>query len=379
MVAARRMARRHFGRDHHPVYRALARILVTIAWPPAVLIDICRILYFRGPDAAPIKQVPGALWTAMRHNIEPGEYYAYALWQPNRKVNIDNYLYSKEGARIFKLLNRPSQPNPINDKLAFHDMCKAHALPSPELLAAFTPTGKLLDFESSRAPKRDLFVKPRVGLASDGAEHFRWQGIAFESERGCRLRPEDLGVYLTTRASTENRTLLVQPALANHPGLGIGAHTYLATARLVTGLPTDGNVIPIFGSFTYFTRADGQILARRIALIDVASGRLTWAPRELAGAKRWLPKLDDNGSDDAVILPDWDTALRHTKVAHQACSNVVFVGWDVAFTEHGPVLLEGNANWCADEYQRLCGEPLGHTKFADILATRLRDLEAYWI
>jgi hypothetical protein len=37
------------------------------------------------------------------------------------------------------------------------------------------------------------------------------------------------------------------------------------------------------------------------------------------------------------------------------------------------MLLEGNVNWCADEYQRLEGKPLGHTKFADILAMWLKD------
>ena len=40
MVAARRMVRRHFGRDHHPVYRALAQVLAAIAWPPAVLMHL---------------------------------------------------------------------------------------------------------------------------------------------------------------------------------------------------------------------------------------------------------------------------------------------------------------------------------------------------
>jgi hypothetical protein len=75
------------------------------------------------------------------------------------------------------------------------------------------------------------------------------------------------------------------------------------------------------------------------------------------------------------MLPDWDTVLRYTKTAHQACPNFVFVGWDAVFTEHGPMLLEGNVNWTASDYQRLRGEPLGHTKFADILATRLLDLE----
>src|SRR5262249_30900307 len=155
-----------------------------------------------------------------------------ALWQPERKINIDNYLYSKEAARVFKLLNRPSQPNPIDDKLAFYEMCKAHALPTPEILAAFAPTGALIQFESGRPPECDLLRKARTSLGSDGAGRIRGHGAVLESSRGCRLRAEDMGSYLATRARTENRTLLVQPALANHRSLHLMANADLAPARL---------------------------------------------------------------------------------------------------------------------------------------------------
>jgi Sugar-transfer associated ATP-grasp len=373
MVAARRIIRRDFGRDHHPLYRALAQVLVTIAWPPAVLFHIFETRYRRGPDWVPIKWAPEAIWAAMRHNVLPGEYFAYSLWRSDRKSNIDNYLYAKEGPRLFKLLNQPLQPNPIEDKLAFHDMCQAHALPNPRILAAFAPTGKLLEFETGRPPEYDLFVKPRIGLGSEGAERFRRQGGIFESSRGFRLGSEDLNNYLAARARMENRTLLVQPALSNHPALHVNPNAALATARLVTGVSTDGNVFPIC-SFIYFAQTD-HIPANyvSVALIDVMSGRLMSAPQALCGAKRPKHQLNSN-SNEPYTLPEWETALRHVKVAHQACSNFVFIGWDVVFTDHGPMLLEGNANWCADEYQRLSGKPLGFTKFADILAARLCDL-----
>jgi hypothetical protein len=367
MVAARRMVRRHFGCDHHPLDRALAQLLAAIAWLPAVLVVLWQ---FRraNPDAVPIGRVPGAFWAAMRHNILPAEYFAYGLWQPDRKVNIDSYLYTHEAPRFFKALNRPLQPNPIDDKLAFYELCKDHALPSPEILAAFSPTGELPEFAFGRPPKRDLFVKARTGSGSDGAERLRWQGAVFESDFGNRLRPEDLGGYLATRARTENRTLLVQPALSNHPELHVGENAKLATARLVTGLSTDGHVIPIFGFFIYSTQTDRLA---RVALIDVVSGRLMSASQGRMRVKHQL----DIDSDDSRTLPEWATALRHAKVAHQACSSFAFIGWDIALTEQGPMLVEGNAHWGASEYQRLRGEPLGHTKFAEILATRLRSLE----
>jgi hypothetical protein len=78
-------------------------------------------------------------------------------------------------------------------------------------------------------------------------------------------------------------------------------------------------------------------------------------------------------SNEVCTLPDWDSALRHVKAAHQACPNFVFVGWDVAFTPQGAMILEGNANWEAATYQTLRGKPLGSTKFATILASRLLD------
>ena len=37
---------------------------------------------------------------------------------------------------------------------------------------------------------------------------------------------------------------------------------------------------------------------------------------------------------------------------------------------------EGNTNWTAGTYQSLSGEPLGLTKFGDILATRLGHLKS---
>ena len=77
------------------------------------------------------------------------------------------------------------------------------------------------------------------------------------------------------------------------------------------------------------------------------------------------------GPNDFCALPDWEVALRHVKAAHKACSDFVFIAWDVAFTPDGPTILEGNTNWSPATYQTLRGEPLGFTNFAAVLATQL--------
>jgi Sugar-transfer associated ATP-grasp len=372
MMEARRLVRRYFGEDHHPIVRLLAQISATLVWPPAVLIHLWQVRRHRGQKAMPLERMAGAVWAAVRHNVLPGEYFAYELWRPRRKADIDNYLYSNEAPRLFKLLNRPQQPEPIGDKLAFHDMCKAHALPTPAVLAAFAPGGTVLDFASNRPPQRDLFVKPRLGMSGHGAERLLWDGIGFVNNRGGQVSPKDLGGYLATCAQDQKRTLLVQPVIWNHSSFRTGKNDALATARLVTGRSSDGVVVPIFG-FIYFARPN-SIKSQHgyVALIDVASGCLLSAPLpDGSGAKHW--SLWTDAELFGHPLPDWGAAVECAKAAHQACANFVFIGWDLALSNEGPMILEGNANWTADEFQSLTGQPLGLTKFGDILADRLKN------
>jgi hypothetical protein len=285
-------------------------------------------------------------------------------------MNIDNYLYTNEAPRLFNILNRTSLPDPIGDKLSLYEMCKAHALPTPPVLAAFSPSGMLVDFESGQPPREDLFVKASTG--SGLAERFRWHSGNFESNRGCRLKPEDLCGYLAKRARIEKRALVVQPVLSNHPDLRVEPNGALATARLVTGCSPHEEVTAIF-SFILFGLAD-KITAHSnyVTLIDVRNGRLMPAPlKDQDGPLVLACQYRQFGTDHARTLPDWDAVLRYVAVAHKACSNFAFVGWDVAFTPHGPMILEGNENWDAGTYQMLRAEPLGRTTFADILAQRL--------
>ena len=369
MVAARSLVRRHFGRDHHPMRRKLAQVFVTMAWPPAVLLNLWLMRHWRGPREELVKRVPGALWAAIRHNILPSEYYNYGLWLPDRRKNIDNYLYHNEAPRLFKVLNRRTQTDPLVDKFAFYELCKTQGIATPEVLAAFAPNGKLLDFQSGLPPQQDLFVKARTGLGGAGAERFQWDRVHFQSNRGSRLRPEDLADYLLNRARFENFSLLVQPALSNHPDIRSESDEPLATARLVTGRSLEGEIIPIF-SYTLFGAANEIIASEFVALIDVANGRFMPPPPQDSLAAS-IYRYRQFSPNDACTLPDWEAALRYVKAAHQACFNFAFIAWDVAFTPDGPMILEGNTNWSPATYQTLRGEPLGFTKFAAVLGTQL--------
>ncbi len=242
----------------------------------------------------------------------------------------------------------------------------------PPVLATFEPSDSVRAFDSWQPPERDLFIKPRFGRSNSAVDRINWNGVDFLTNRGDVISPPDLSTYLTGRARHRNRTLLVQPRLSNHPQFGNEPQEALATIRLVTGRFGSGDVVPIFG-FIYVAKS-GAITSRHgsVALIEVATGRpRSTPPAESTGIKHWNywinPVFQENDA-----LPDWDAALGYVKAAHQACPNFAFIGWDLALSAEGPVLLEGNANWNADEYQSLSGKPLGLTIFAQILEDRIR-------
>lgn len=44
-------------------------------------------------------------------------------------------------------------------------------------------------------------------------------------------------------------------------------------------------------------------------------------------------------------LPYWNEVIEVVKLMHSYLKDIKSIGWDVAITPNGPVLIEGNDNW----------------------------------
>ncbi len=69
-----------------------------------------------------------------------------------------------------------------------------------------------------------------------------------------------------------------------------------------------------------------------------------------------------------IVLPYWHESVDLVRRAHAgAFSRFAFLGWDVALTKDGPLLLETNSGWGAVFHQMRDG-PLGHTSFSRLVS-----------
>ena len=67
------------------------------------------------------------------------------------------------------------------------------------------------------------------------------------------------------------------------------------------------------------------------------------------------------------VLPFWAQTVSLVCRAHQrAFPAFVTLGWDVALTQNGPILLETNVSWNMAQHQLRTG-PLGKTGLANVI------------
>ena len=64
-----------------------------------------------------------------------------------------------------------------------------------------------------------------------------------------------------------------------------------------------------------------------------------------------------------IVLPQWDVAVSLCLRAHEELASCPAIGWDVAFTSAGPMLIEGNLPFCTSLAQVPGATPLLETSY----------------
>ena len=71
------------------------------------------------------------------------------------------------------------------------------------------------------------------------------------------------------------------------------------------------------------------------------------------------------------LVPQWEEMKRLAKHAHRAFGERIVIGWDIAPTPDGPIVVEGNSGPDFDLMQRAARRGFASSRLADLLAYHL--------
>jgi hypothetical protein len=243
-----------------------------------------------------------------------------------------------------------------------------------QTLAVFED-GRRADSNDNNLPSVDLFLKPVAGKGGGGAE--RWHTLGHGRYRNTKGDEIDSRALLErVQQLSRNEPYLVQPALRNQSSLADLSAGALCTVRILTCRTESGGHEATNAAFrmpSSTTSAVDNFHAGGVAsAVDIRTGELGPATDLGTERSRWY---DCHPFSDAQIagrrLPMWQEAIDLVERAHRAFDEYVLVGWDVAFLEDGPVLVEGNRGPDIDILQRTLRGPIGNERFGELLAYNL--------
>jgi hypothetical protein len=296
------------------------------------------------------------LWWLLRNGEANRFYYVYGLDRRSARrtdvmpFNHFQQLRSRANLRTGRAPNNYNYVCMLRDKFLFAQLASSLGIPAPRT-AALMDRGSVTWFDrnetvpleqlaESAGSTFDGFCKTFSGMQGSGAFPLRIDGgELFIAGRPASV--DQLRSRLTGR-------FLLQQRIEQHPAMHRLNATSVNTLRLVSFCDRQKAEVA-FGALRVGTgdnSVDNWAAGGLIVRIDLGSG-------ELRGEGFFKPGYGGRTSvhpDSGVVFDGWRIpffreAMSMVVRMHEYLPGIHSVGWDVAITGDGPVIVEGNDDW----------------------------------
>ena len=275
-----------------------------------------------------------------------GEYFGASAEQK------DTYVTTKSFYKLLEYLNDEGYANVMRNKILFCDVFR------PYLGREFINlrAASVDEFASFLEGKDVVFAKHESGFGGHGVSKVE---VADHSEEGVRRLYDEL------RAEGQ---ILVEETIVQHDAVNeINPHV-VASFRVVTLVDGKGEAHLIANSMR-INRTTSAIIGCADDVYFSLNAEGTLSSHAIDDYGRIYDKHPITGKPFAeVCIPGVGEAFELCLRAALEVPQVRYVGWDIAFSDHGPILLEGNAypGYGLFQYNKMTGRTTGH--LADIAA-----------
>lgn len=317
----------------------------------------------RDYGVAPFTQLGQILRGAiLRRTIAPLEYYKFSMFAPgNESAEArDRFVGTSRNRRINRAFNAMGRARGfVDDKLYYEMILQRNGVPTSETIALFHRSitlGHMTCFADEegfaaylrRPEEYPLFGKPLGGSLSLGTISIK----RYDAERDAVSLSDGQVVpvpQLVSEIVAEygRAGYILQRKVEPHPELARFTGSSVGTVRVL--MAGDGHThwpqyacwkIPRPGSPADNFWRDGHLLA----LLDTETGAVVRVQQGTGARAETVTRREGGPSFEGLRIPDWDRVIDLATRAVQVTGDMRIVGFDVAVSDRGPVIIEANTN-----------------------------------
>jgi hypothetical protein len=295
------------------------------------------------------------LWS---NRITAKDYYKFRLFDRAMPAATKrSYIGEFQPWKILSQINASAHHDLIDNKLRFHAHATAAGLPVAEMLATISaarPDDRFANLTSevqlaawlTEHAVADVFLRPIEGLMGRGTLSLG-ERIGGEARWRSLPRGEAIdvsGIWAHCQRQRRHGGMIIERRLRPHPRLAQVLPNVLHTARVITYLePEPAIVDAVLRMGSGKAAADNMHAGGIVVPIDLASGECGQATMLVDGLPRIVDHHPLTGQQIAgMIVPDWEEGLALARWAARAFDMQKSLGWDIGFSDGGPMLVEGN-------------------------------------
>ena len=246
----------------------------------------------------------------------------------------------------------------LRDKFVFSQFLKSLGIPSPVNIALLSPTGITWLDDMKQTPLEHLtedtgikiegFCKELGGILGKGAFPLKIEGGKLYINEA-RINLEQLKERLVSQGKIKGSgQYLLQKRLTQHPRMSELHPSSVNTIRL-NSFNNNGKVEILCASLRMGTNGknvDNWASGGIVIGIDLATGKLVGDGVFKYGYGGRVQQHPDTGVQlDGFEIPFFSEAVKLASELHSYLYGIHSVGWDVAITPDGPMIIEGNDDW----------------------------------
>ncbi|WP_187969854.1 sugar-transfer associated ATP-grasp domain-containing protein [Aquibium microcysteis] len=366
-----------------PGLRRLPVVLRIGGWALRFVPDLVRHVWRNGGTwkrnmgRSHAQQVIDLVRAATGNALMPRDYYGCDMARHAGSATFFELFPYQLYATPVLALSAKEEVRLANDKLRLAARLTEGGVPTPEILA-IVRNGTLLDGEGRPVdlPRRDVLFKPTGGMQGNGISIWR-HGPSGTWTRGAEsLREEALRQRLSREAGP--RGAMLQEVLTNHASVRPFAPFALSSFRIVTVL--DEHRVPevVICQFRTATDAAGVVdnyhAGGCLFAIDIETGRFGVGHKgDFARRPQGIVSHPATGAAiTGEVVPGLETSKALAARAHALLPTVICIGWDIALTEKGHVVLEANVPPGLQPSQQLAVGPRARRRFVELLGHHAR-------